>query len=185
MRVVRQTGASCLQHDEFLNDPAGRKYDWRLTNWSSAVRTALGGKALLLFRGAFVVLLSPTVALAAYSLYSNRMALIILVLLSLWGYWTSRTGPTGIGMLASMFTAIVVFVLGVVAQDNLLAYSSVLPGVTWFGSCAILGTTASHVTEALRESDASFQVLLSRGILVATENAEQGGEPELPTTVSH
>jgi hypothetical protein len=74
-----------LQNDEYLNDPAGRHYDWRLTNWSSAVRNALGGKALLLFRGDFVVLLAPAVVLAAYSLYANSLALMILLLLSFWG----------------------------------------------------------------------------------------------------
>ena len=110
-----------MEHDEFLNDPAGRHYDWRLTNWTSAVRTALGGKALLLFRGAFVVLLAPAAVLAAYSLYANNLALMILVLLSFWGFWVSSPSPTGIGMLASMFVAIVAFVLGCILQDKLVA----------------------------------------------------------------
>jgi hypothetical protein len=169
-----------LRHDEFLNDPVGRHYEWRLTNWSSAVRIALGGKALLLFRGSFIVLLAPTGVLAAYSLYTNRLALFTLMLLSFWGFWTSSTGPTGTGMLANLFTAIVAFVSGVILQDKLLAYSSILPGVTWFGSCAILGTTASYVTEALRTSDASFQVLINRGVLIATKIAEPSDAPKSP-----
>jgi hypothetical protein len=168
----RQTEANCLQHDEFLNDPDGRHYDWRLTNWSSAVRTALGGKALLLFRGAFVVLLAPAVVLATYSLYANSFALMILVLLSFWGFWVSSPSPTGIGMLASMFVAIVAFVLGCILQDKLVAFSCMLPGVTWFGSCAILGTTTSYLSEALRKSEASFHMLISRGIIVATPISE-------------
>jgi hypothetical protein len=143
-----------LQNDEYLNDAAGRHYDWRLTNWSSAVRTALGGKALLLFQGAFVVLLAPAVVLAAYSLYANSLALMILVLLSFWGFWESSPGPTGIGMLASMFVAILAFALGWILQDKLVAFSSMLPGVTWFGSCAILGTTTSYLSEALQKSKA-------------------------------
>lgn len=161
-----------MQHDEFLNDPDGRHYDWRLTNWSLAVRTALGGKALLLFRGAFVVLLAPAVVLAAYSLYANIFALMILVLLSFWGFWVSSPSPTGIGMLASMFVAIVAFVLGCILQDKLVAFFCMLPGVTWFGSCAILGTTTSYLSEALRKSEASFHMLISRGIIVATPISE-------------
>ena len=158
-----------MQHDEFLNDPAGRHYDWQLTNCSSAVRIALGGKALLLFRGAFVVLLAPAVALAAYSLYANSLGLMILVLLSFWGFWISSPGPTGIGMLASLFVAIVAFVLGCMMQDKLVAFSSIVPGVTWFGSCAILGTTTSYLSDALRKSEASFQMLISLGILIAIQ----------------
>ncbi len=171
-----------MHHDEFLNDPDGRQYDWRLTNWPSAVRTALGGKALLLFRSAFVVVLAPAVVLAAYSLYSNRLGLTIMVFLSFWGFWTSSTSPTGIGMLTSMFTAVVVFVLGVIVEDKLLAYSSLLPVITWFGSCAILGTTASYVTEALRKSEARFQVLISRGLLIATEISEPSDAPKSPVS---
>ena len=162
-----------MEHDEFLNDPAGRHYDWRLTNWSSAVRTALGGKALLLFRGAFVVLLAPAVVLAAYSLYAYSLALMILVLLSFLGFWISGPSPNGFGMLASMFVAIVAFVLGCILQDKLVAFSCMLPGVTWFGSCAILGTTTSYLNEALRKSESSFQMLISRGILIAIPISEQ------------
>jgi hypothetical protein len=143
-----------IGHDEFHNDLASRPKDWRLTGWSSAVRIALGGKALLLFRVAFAFLLAPAIILAAYSLYSNKLPLMILVLLSFWGFWTGKTCPTGFGLLASMFTGLVAFVLGVITHDNLLVLSSVLPGVTWFGSCAILGITASYVTEALRKSEA-------------------------------
>lgn len=169
--------ANCLQHDEFLNDPAGRHYDWRLTNWSSAVRTAMGGKALLVFRGAFVVLLATAVFLAAYSLYANSLALMILVLLSFWGFWISSPGPTGIGMLASM---IVAFVLGCIMQDKLVAFSSMLPGVTWFGSCALLGTTTSYLNEALRKSEVSFQTLISRSMLIGIQIAEPSDAPKLP-----
>ena len=162
-----------MQHSEFLNNPEGRNYGWRLTNWSSAVRIALGGKALLLFRSAFVCLLAPAVLLASYSLYWNRFALLILVIMSLWGFWTSSTGPTGIGMAASMLTATIGFVLSVFMQDKLLAFSSVLPGVSWFGSCAILGTTASYVTDAVRSSEATFHELTRRGILTANPKSEQ------------
>jgi len=167
-----------LQHDDILNGPAGRHCDWRVTNWFSAVRTALGDKALVEFRAAFVVLLAPACVLAAYSLYTNSLALMILVLLSFWGFWTSSIGPTGIGMLACMFVAIVGFLLGIILQDYLLAYSSVLPGVTWFGSSAILGTTASYLTEAVRKSEATFQVLINRGLLIATEVAEPSAAPK-------
>ena len=54
------------------------------------------------------------------SLYANSFALMILVLLSLWGFGTSSQNPNGIGMLASMFVAIVVFLLGVTCETNYL-----------------------------------------------------------------
>lgn len=63
------------------------------------------------------------------SLYANSFALMILVLLSLWGFGTSSQNPNGIGMLASMFVAIVVFFARCYMRNKLLAYSSVLPGL--------------------------------------------------------
>ena len=177
--VVSPTGANCLHHTDFLNDPDGRHYNWQLTDWSSAVRIVLGGRALLFFRGAFAALLAPTTVLTVYSLYSNRPGLLVLVFLSFWGFWTSRTGPTGIGMAASILVALVGSARGMMLHDGLLFFSAMLPGVTWFGSCAILGTTASYMTDALRKSEAPFQVLVSRGVLKATAVAEpQSHAPE-------
>ena len=62
--------------------------------------------------------------------------------------------------------------LGCILQDKLVAFSCMLPGVTWFGSCAILGTTTSYLSEALRKSEASFQMLISRGIIESTPISE-------------
>ncbi len=159
-------------HADFVNDPNGRFSTWRLTDWSSAVRIALNRRALFFFRVAFAALLAPTILLAAYSLYSSNLSFLLFVFLSFWGFWTSSPGPTGIGMVASVLVALVGSVCALLLHDSLLMYASVFPGFTWFGSCAILGTTASYLTEALRKSDASFQVLFSRGILIATKIAE-------------
>ena len=161
-----------MQNDECHIDPTSRHRDWRVTNWSSAVCIACGGRGLLLLRGAFFVLLAPSIALAAYSLYSNRLSLLFLVLLSCWGFWTSSTGPTGVGFLSSIFVTITTFSLGSIWHDRLFAYSSILPGVTWFGSCAILGTASSYLTEALQKSESTFKTLRTRGILIAIECAE-------------
>ncbi len=161
-----------MEHANFLNDAQRNHFDWRVTNWSSAVRIALGRKALWSFRIAFVVLLAPTLVLAAYSLYSHRPPLLILVLLSFWGFWTASTSPTGIGLIASMFTAIIGVVFSVLMQDPLLACSSVLPGVTWFGSCAILGTTAQLIIAAVCSSEALFRMLVDCGILKFMATAE-------------
>jgi hypothetical protein len=85
-------------------------------------------------------------------------------------------------MLASMFVAIVAFVLGCILQDKLVAFSCMLPGVTWFGSCAILGTTTSYLREALRKSEASFQTLIRRGMLIGIQIAEPSDAPKSPVT---
>jgi hypothetical protein len=126
-----------LQHADYLNDPNGRRYDWCLTDWSSAVRTALGRRALLLFRGAFAALLGPAVVLAVYGLYSNKPTLVIFSFLGLWGFWTSSTRPTGIGAAASLLVAFVGVLCGVILGDRLLLFSAVLRGIIWFASCAI------------------------------------------------
>lgn len=83
-------------------------------------------------------------------------------------------------MLASMIVAIMAFVLGSIMQDKLVAFSSMLPGVTWFGSCAILGTTASYLNEALRKSEPSFKALIGRGILIANPIAEPSDARKSP-----
>ncbi|MEO2014629.1 MAG: hypothetical protein ABGZ53_09670 [Fuerstiella sp.] len=162
-----------MQHSDFLDDSDAGRYDWQLTNWSAAVRIVLGGRALVLFRAAFAILFAPAVLLAVYSLYTNRPALLLLVLLSFWGFRSGSTRPTGIGMATSMFTAIAIFVFSVIIQNTLLALFCVLPGATWFGSCVILGTTAQYLTEALRASEALFQKLLDHGIMNATDPTER------------
>lgn len=166
-----------MQYADFLNESTGRRYDWRLTNWSSAVRAALGRRALIFFRSAFVALLAPAIVLAVYSLHSNRPMMLVWVFLSFWGFWTSSTGPTGIGLAASMLIALIGLVCAVLLHDRLLFFSALLPGITWMGSCAILGTTASYMIDALRSSEALFQTLVSRGHLTATEVGARAHPP--------
>ena len=50
-------------------------------------------------------------------------------------------------------------------QDWRPGFAALLPGLTWFGSCAILGTTASYINDALRVSESKFQTLFRHGIL--------------------
>jgi hypothetical protein len=123
-------------------------------------------------------LLFPALILAGYSLYSHRPALLIFALLSCCGFWTSSPGPTGIGIVANGLIALIGTVCGVMLHDWLLVLSAMLPGVTWFGSCAILGTTASYMTEALRKSETSFQMLVRRHLLKATAVAKPGPAPK-------
>ncbi|MCP4785034.1 MAG: hypothetical protein GY903_17590 [Fuerstiella sp.] len=66
-----------------------------------------------------------------------------------------------------------VFVIAVILQDRILALSCVLPGVTWFGACAIRGTTAQYLTEVLRRSPLLFQTLQDRGIMKAVDMGDR------------
>ena len=68
-------------------------------------------------------------------------------------------------MLACLIVATVGFLFADILQDKLLAYTCVLPGVTWFASCAILGTTAQYVGQALKSSESTLQALIDRGAL--------------------
>ena len=162
-----------MQHADSLNVSDSGRYDWQLTNWSAAVRIVLGGRAIILFRAAFVIVLAPAVLLAVYSLYSHRPALLILVCLSFWGLGAGTTGPTGIGMVASLGTAIVVFVISVVLQDSLLAFSGVLPGGTWLASSAVRGITLQYLIGELEKSEALFQLLRDRDIMIAVAPGER------------
>lgn len=139
--------------------------DWRVANWSAAVRDALGTSAVLRFRLAFAVVLAPSVAVAGYGLWAHRPALLIWSLLAIWGFGTASTGPTGIGMLASLIVAVAGVVTAVMRQDWLFVLLGAIPGCTWFASCAILGTTASYLLESLRASPALADSLTSSGIL--------------------
>ena len=161
-----------MQHADFLDGLDGHNFDWQLTSWSAALRMLFGTKALLLFRLGFVVLLTPAVLLAAYSLYSNRPILLVFVLFCCWGYCTRSTSPTGIGMIASMVAAITSVAISVVKQDVLFAFCGLLPGVTWLGSCAILGTTAQYIMDGVQSSESSFKALVEHGVLKATTVAE-------------
>jgi len=166
------TGEPHVQPADLLDGPEGHDFDWQLTSWSAALRMLFGTKALLLFRLGFVVLLTPAVLLAAYSLYSNRPTLLVYVFFCCWGYCTRSTSPTGIGMTASIITAIVSVAISVAKQDMLFALSGVLAGVTWLGSCAILGTTAQYIMDGVQSSESSLKALVEHGILKATTVAE-------------
>jgi hypothetical protein len=145
--------------------------DWRVANWSAAVREALGRRALWNFRLAFAVVLAPSVLLAAYGVWSQRPTLLIWVLLALWGFGTASTGPTGIGMLASLLVAFSGSVIAVTQHDALFALAGLMPGVTWFASCAVLGVTASYLLEALRSSESTVRTLCDRGVLMPVAGA--------------
>lgn len=152
--------------------------DWRVVHWGSVVREALGIRSLVSFRLAFAVVLLPSVMLAAYGVWSQRPALLIWVLLALWGVWTSSTRPTGIGILANLVVAIASGIVAGFQQDWLFILLGLLPGCSWFASCAILGTTAQYLLEALRSSPELAHSLTGRGVLIPV-NATKGGEDSL------
>jgi hypothetical protein len=146
-----------------VTEPAS---DWRVANWPAAVRDALGRAALLKFRLTFTLVLTPSFALAAYALWSQRPTLLIWVLLAVWGFGTASAGPTGIGMLASLLVAVAGAVVGAMEQDWLYVMLGLLPGCTWFASCALLGVTASYLLDALRSTPELADSLCRRGILI-------------------
>ena len=154
-----------MHHSEFLKSLLSSQPDWYLTDWLSSVRIAFGGRGLATFCAAFAILLAPTLFLLIDSAYSHRPALLILAALSLWGFGTSSTSPSGIGVFASLVVAFIGLVCAIMLEDWRLGFAALLPGLTWFGSCAILGTTSSYLIDALRMSESKFQTLFNRGIL--------------------
>ncbi len=147
--------------------------DCRVANWPAAVCQALGQRALWNFRLAFAVVLAPTLLLACYSIWSQRPMLLIWVLLAIWGFGTASTGPTGIGVLASLLVAVAGVVIAIIKHNELFAVVGLLPGCTWFVSCAILGTTASYLLEALRSTPELADSLSRRGILIPAAPVER------------
>lgn len=130
------------------------------------MRDTLGNGVLVKFRVAFAIVLAPGVLVAAYSLWSHRPAILIWVLLAMWGFGTASTGPTGIGMLASLIVAIAGVGTAILQRDWLFVALGLMPGCTWFASCAVLGTTASYLLDALRASPELADSLARRGILM-------------------
>ena len=154
-----------MQHSDFLRSQNSSSPDWYLTDWLSAVRIASRSRGLAYFCSAFGILLSPSLFLLIYSLSFSRSVFLIPVILSLWGFWTSSTNPTGVGVFSNLIVAVVGLTLSVMLKGWQPGFAALVPGVTWFGSCAILGTTASYLMEAVKASESTFQNLVSRGIL--------------------
>ena len=98
--------------------------------------------------------------------------MLIWPVFGLLGFKSGSTASTGMGMMASLFLAAVGLALAVMGSDWLLLACGLLPGATWFGSCAILGTTAQYMAAALRSSESTLETLTRRGILTAESNAE-------------
>ncbi len=163
-----------MQYSDFLTSLKSSLPNWYLTDWLSAVRIALGGRGLATFCAAFTILLTPSMLLMIYSVYSSKPVYLILVVLSLWGFWTSSTAPSGIGISANLIIAIVGLVCAIMLRDRLLGLAVFLPGLTWLGSCASLGATASYLIEALQKSESTFQTLVNRGILKTFVDSDDG-----------
>ena len=154
-----------MHYSDFLKSLKFSRPDWYLTNWFSAVRIAFGRRGLAVLCAAFAILLSPSLLLFIYGVYSREPAMLILVVLSLWGFCTSGTSPSGVGIVANLIVAIVGLVFAVIKGEVPLRFAALIPGLTWIGSCATLGTTASYLIETLQNSESTFQTLVSRGIL--------------------
>ncbi len=154
-----------MQHSDFLKSQNSSSTDWYLTDWFSAVRIASGSRGLTYFCSTFAILLSPSLLLLIYSVSSGKPMLLIPVVLSLWGFWTSSSSPSGVGVFANLIVAVVGLTLSIVLKDWQVVFAALLPGLTWFGSCAILGTTTSYLMDTLKVSESTFQNLVSRGIL--------------------
>src|SRR5690554_3795795 len=95
-----------MQHAEFLHDRQGKRFHWQVTNWSAAVRVALGGRALLGFRIAQMLLLSPVVLLAVYSFAGKRPAFLLPAAFGWIAFRAGTTRPTGIGAAACLLIAL-------------------------------------------------------------------------------
>ena len=106
-----------MHHSEFLKSVLSNQPDWYLTDWFSSVRIVFGVRGLATFCTAFAILLAPTLFLSVDSAYSNRPALLILVALSLWGFGTSSTSPSGIGVFASLVVAFIGLVCAIMLED--------------------------------------------------------------------
>ena len=154
-----------MQYSDFLKSLKSDRPDWYLTNWFSAVRIVLGGRGLVTFCAAFAILLTPSLLLLIGSVYSGKLRLLVPVALSLYGFWTSSTAPSGVGLFANLIVAIFGLICAVELNDRLLGFSALFPGLTWLGSCAILGITASYLMETLRVSKSTFQSLFEHEIL--------------------
>ena len=154
-----------MEYEEFCSNTNAERTVWQLKKWPTVVWIALGLKETLIYCGALSVVLAPCLILAAYALSTQRFGLLVWVAFALWGFWSSSTGPTGIGCVASMILAIIGVSSSVILQDRVLFAAGIIPGATWVCSCAVMGTTASYLIDALCASKETFDELRARGLL--------------------
>jgi hypothetical protein len=158
-----------VTHAEFLADLDARRPSWPLTDWGRAVRLLLGIRALWQYRIALAFVAAPALLLLAHGLSAQKWGRSAIACAGLWGFATRSTQPTGVGMAASLAAALAGAAWGLAARDGLLFFGGLLPGLTWFAGCAVLGVTSSFLIDALKASEPLFEEAVRRGILTRTE----------------
>ncbi|MDA1230879.1 MAG: hypothetical protein O2856_08900 [Planctomycetota bacterium] len=95
---------------------------------------------------------------------------------------TNWSAAVQIALVFHLLIALAGLGIAIMYHDRLIAIACLLPGITWSGSCMILGTTGQYLTDALQASEPKFQSLIRRGILHAIEIAEKPDEAGAPDT---
>ena len=161
----RIKGTSDLEYEEFCSEMNEERIVWQIKKWPTVVWVTLGLKETLIYCGVLSVVLTPCVLLAAHALITQRYGLLVWVAFALWGYWSSSTAPKSIGILTFLILAFIGLSSSMILQDRVLFAAGIIPGITWFFSCIVLGSTASYLIDALCASEETFDELRARGLL--------------------
>jgi hypothetical protein len=103
---------------------------------------------------------------SSIAIYSSEVGVSVWALLAVIGFRSSSNAPTGLGLIACSLIVVSGLILGIVENSWWHVAGGVLPGVTWFGACAVQGTAMTCIEEKLRASAEYFARLERSGNLV-------------------
>lgn len=155
------------RHAEFVADLAAGRDRWNMSSLGAALRVAYGPRALLKHRLAVSGVLLPLLAYAVYAAWGRRVDLLAWVVLGWLAARAASPRPTGIGMICCLGLALVGGLVALVRGDALHLLGGVLPGVTWFLSCAVQGMATLQLRDDLLGSAELFDALHAAHILQA------------------
>jgi hypothetical protein len=157
-----------LLHSDFIAELDRADVAWTVRRIGAALRDGFGYSATVRYNLALMILLLPSLLLAAYAIISRQFGLLIWSLLAIHGFRSSSTRPTGVGVITCVLIAVVGAVIFAVGGDWLQLAGGVMPGVTWFGTCAAKGTAMTYIEQKLRVSPDYLAALVRAGNLCSS-----------------
>jgi hypothetical protein len=165
-----------MDHREFVEKTGQDEILWGVKGFYRPVRIVWGPGKLLGILALALLVLTPMLGFAAYCVWSARYGALIWTLPMILAFFMGGPGPN----LFSLLPWMICFVIGIVCSQflgTLHFVAGLLPGVIWFMSCALRGTTMVEMGDTLRKSAETYDRLRKSDLLIIYHVSHKAPSP--------
>ncbi|MBI5758503.1 MAG: hypothetical protein HZA46_08305 [Planctomycetales bacterium] len=166
-----------MQHSDFVAYLDADSHFWGVKRLRPAVRAAFGVGGVRRLNFELIMVLIPSLGLAVCAVVTSHYGLFVWSAFSVLGFLYGNPGPSMIGMIPNLLLA----VIGVGISFHYGRFhvvGGILPGVTWFTTCAIIGGTMQLIEGELRRSPELLEKLEREDNLLLIPKTLQTRPPE-------